>query len=1592
MTEEHPETQSTPREIVEQIRRFEFGIGASLEGDGLVVVNNMVRRYQSLLATVSEDLNSKDSHFILELIQNADDNRYRDGIAPSLSFRLSPDKLVVVNNEVGFTSENVKALCSAGESSKKNKAGYIGEKGIGFKSVFKVTDTPEIHSNGYHFRFNRTDPKDLLGYVVPHWQQPTFQLDEQATTVVLPTKPGKPFTPDRLTVLDATLLLFLGKVRQLEVQSSNGRFRYLRADSGALTTLTTFKNADDGSEVGSRTQYLRITKTIGMSDLTEPKREKIASTALVIAFPLAENGEASPVEGCPTYAFLPIREFGFNFCIQGDFIVTSSREGIHEDLDWNIRIRDAIAPAFVEALEHLKSTPELARSYLRFLPTEGKVQDKFFKPVVQQILDSLKESECIPVESGRWHKPSQVLMTNKGFRELFSSEDILALFGADYHSSQLVGAEAALERLACRKLLTSDVLGIFKLHSDWLSKRSDDWKARFYAYLVTSPRRQDYVKAMLSLPCVPTSDGRLVTSEHTPVFYPLSADRQYGFEHELTILDAQIYEKTLALTVEATSFFDQLNVKRDNPYELVRSHILGRHTAEALPKAEQDALIGHVRYVRDKFDQYLVIATPKIGEAAAIQALREGLYLGTKQNNDGRWLFSRPGELYIGKEFSPSFCIETLLGTAVSPGLLLSEKYLPKRRVDASKEELDQELALWRSFLARIGVRKSPQVVKLPGGNVKCSDELAALIQSERQTVRRATLECIDKNWAEYAQHAVYPVKTGRYSTTDYPTQFATSLRSTSTPTKRRTSVALEQSYLDTAEIRNILDGNITYVDALLHDHGFLKTCGITWNVDATACLKRLRQIREDGGSTRDQLRAIYRKLEGLWSADGENIVRAFRTEELIAIRSGDKVVWVKPEDTCWLSSKNKFLDALHPPLQPQYVDHSTFFTKLLAVPEKLPIDKWVTALQYLPSVESQQDRANIALAIYRHVSSQLGNHTQGDSQASEPPWLPKFRHSPLFLDHRGLLVPSSATLFFNDSQELAVLFQDVPSISLLAVPHEQLSHLSNLLSAVGVKTISTSLKVAVRPGVQGQLHEPLTRKIREMFMCIARVVYGQSHQRFEIAVNEKLFAELRELEVVVAPDLALEVSLGNVMRQTTGDVARKGNQLLLRADAPSHVDHVAIQIQKLLRLPPALFDTISRVLVSPSVKDAEDFLRVKNVSKLPAEEEQALLLGFPSEAEEQSSVDEDKATPETPSAQTPDIPKNTDSNSPGDGKGKPQGQKNPVTPGSVGEQPGLESPIVSEGSQPPDFKNEPGNAQPASVGNPPEPGPQTTTYSSDGVPRSGEQSRNVLDPSTGNQSPTTDEAAPMDNGATAQDRFPSGAGFSGGHPQRGNASRRSGKAGNKRTRSGRLLSYADVKDQSKQAPDAVSAEKDKKHNTIVEIAAVKHFFEMEASRWKSLQEMDHDNPGFDVKAVAFDGADEVIEVKGQGGAWTEEGVALTPTELVEAHRMRGHYWLCVVEFATDVNRRQHYLIRDPFGLTQQFRFDNGWKSMAITVPVRPERPEPGFFIQVPGEGKGRIVKVKGSGQFTKLQIQFEGGRQLFSKLFNPATMTLSTN
>jgi integrase len=142
---------------IRRIRRDKFGLLD--DSAAAMVVNPLAEDLRGSLQQLSEGLYSEDVHFIFELIQNAEHNTYPDGVAPALSFRLlqsdptntpgAQGALVLHNNETGFTEQNVDALCAVGRSTKTKQGGYIGEKGIGFKSVFQVSSTPHIFSGGY---------------------------------------------------------------------------------------------------------------------------------------------------------------------------------------------------------------------------------------------------------------------------------------------------------------------------------------------------------------------------------------------------------------------------------------------------------------------------------------------------------------------------------------------------------------------------------------------------------------------------------------------------------------------------------------------------------------------------------------------------------------------------------------------------------------------------------------------------------------------------------------------------------------------------------------------------------------------------------------------------------------------------------------------------------------------------------------------------------------------------------------------------------------------------------------------------------------------------------------------------------------------------------------------------------------------------------------------------------------------------------------------------------------------------------------------------------------------------------------------------
>ena len=113
------------------------------------------------LDNLSEKLYSSPTHFISEIIQNADDCEYplKTSIK-TLKIVLRDDNVTFCINEKGFNSSAVRALCSFGKSN-KIRGKHTGCKGIGFKSVFSCTDIPIIYSSPWNFYFEKKIGNDI---------------------------------------------------------------------------------------------------------------------------------------------------------------------------------------------------------------------------------------------------------------------------------------------------------------------------------------------------------------------------------------------------------------------------------------------------------------------------------------------------------------------------------------------------------------------------------------------------------------------------------------------------------------------------------------------------------------------------------------------------------------------------------------------------------------------------------------------------------------------------------------------------------------------------------------------------------------------------------------------------------------------------------------------------------------------------------------------------------------------------------------------------------------------------------------------------------------------------------------------------------------------------------------------------------------------------------------------------------------------------------------------------------------------------------------------------------------------------------------
>lgn len=231
-----------------------------------------------------------------------------------------PDKVVVDSNEDGFEENNVKAVCRVGHSTKKEQQGYVGEKGIGFKSVFKVASDVHIQSGPFSFFFEYSHGDSGMGMLTPfHREHKSNVPDHVRTRITLQLAKDTHITRllQGFSELPDTLLMFLSKITRLTVatHTSNrleSKIIYTYETMGQRAILSKYSEVV-GSPGWETIRRYHITKRT-IRDLPRAvARPKTKQVDIVLAFPL--DPDSIPiVEQQYVFAYLPVRQVGFSVC------------------------------------------------------------------------------------------------------------------------------------------------------------------------------------------------------------------------------------------------------------------------------------------------------------------------------------------------------------------------------------------------------------------------------------------------------------------------------------------------------------------------------------------------------------------------------------------------------------------------------------------------------------------------------------------------------------------------------------------------------------------------------------------------------------------------------------------------------------------------------------------------------------------------------------------------------------------------------------------------------------------------------------------------------------------------------------------------------------------------------------------------------------------------------------------------------------------------------------------------------------------------------------------------------------------------------
>lgn len=551
-------------------------------------------------------------HFFFELLQNAEDTG-----ATRVRFYLYADRIVFEHDGRPFDRDDIKGITGIGNTTKLDEGHKIGSFGIGFKSVYVVTERPEVHSRieGVNLAFA------IEELVIPRLIETDHS--EPTTRIVLPLRQDRAEATlqqarEALAAGGSNALLFLEHVKRLEWIEDGKRGTTETTDfPGAIRAIASV--LPDGTT--TRDRYLILSREVEKS--AERKQYGVKA-----ALRMNSDGDLVAEEATTRLrVFFETEETtGLRFTIHGPFQLTDNRANIKREDPWNETLIDLIGGMVADALPELRERGLLKRSMLDLLPNTNDDLPAIFAPIMHTVMVKFAEEQLIPAQAGGYVRSAEAIRGSAELRELLGEEG-LAQFGGKADRRWIAGSfrsprtEAFLATLKIGEWGLGDFLASFQrafathqlyMQSDkdaralalsWFNGLTDEQTQRFYLVLETALKTQRPPIAVAQLSFVRLEDGRRC-SPSLAVFAPADAELDAEAQgSELYLVKRALIKSGRGRGKDVEQFLRRIGV-RDVDEKAYLISILRSHYASDGPRPNRERHLQHMRRFLRWFEEH----------------------------------------------------------------------------------------------------------------------------------------------------------------------------------------------------------------------------------------------------------------------------------------------------------------------------------------------------------------------------------------------------------------------------------------------------------------------------------------------------------------------------------------------------------------------------------------------------------------------------------------------------------------------------------------------------------------------------------------------------------------------------------------------------------------------------------------------------------------------------------------------------------------------------------------------------------------------------------------------------------------------------